>query len=186
MPQQRDENALDDQLPGWQQVGIIRVFSTQEGLSMVHQVALQSGFAIDQRGDDVAFPGLAEFENHGVSVADVGVDHGIAADFEGEGAGVARDSQRGDVDRNAALSLVLDVLGHAGGDVAVDRDVEDFSAVQFFRENDGARFSGESLDDAFAFERAQVAHGRGLAGKPKVALDLTGRWHEAGLTLCLP
>lgn len=153
---------------------------------MIHQIAFQSGFTIDQSSHDVAFPGFAEFEDDGVSVADVGVDHGVSADFESEGAGVAGDTKRGDVDGNAALALLLHVLGHAGGDVAVNRDVEDFPAVEFIRENDGTGFSGESLDDAFAFKRAQVAHGSGLAGKSKVLLDFTGRWHDALFALCLP
>lgn len=183
MPQQCDEDSLDDQFLGGKQIRVVRIFSAQEGLPMSYQIALQSGFAIDECGDDVTFTGFAEFEDHGVSVADVGVDHRVSADFESEGAGVARDAERGDVDGNTALALLIHVLGHAGGDVAVDRDVQDFSAVEFVRENDGAGFAGKSLDGAFAFERAQVAHGGSLAGKPEVALDLAGRWHDAFFAL---
>lgn len=180
-----DEHALDDEFPGGDEVGEVGVFGTQEGLAVFDHVALEGGFAVDEGSDDVAFPRFAAFEDHGVAMADVGVDHGLAADFEGKGFGVAGDAKGGDVNADAPFARCFDVLGHAGGDIAVEWDVGDFAAVEFIGENDGAGLAGDPLDDAFAFERAQVAHGGGLAGEAKEVLDLAGGWHDAGLPLGL-
>ena len=74
-------------------------------------------------------------------------------------------------------------MRHAGGDAAVDWDIDDFGAIEFVREGDGAGFAGEALDDAFSFEGAEVADGCRLAGEAEVVLDLPGGRHEAGAPL---
>ena len=180
-----DEDALDDKFLGGNEVGEVGVFGAEEGFAALEHVALKGGFAIDECGDNVAFAGFAAFEDNGVAVADVGVDHGFAADMEGKGLGAWRDAECGDVDGDGTLAFGFDVLGHAGGNVAVDGDVDDFAAIEFVRKDDGAGLAGDALDHTFAFEGAQVAHGGGLAGKAEGVLDLAGGGHDAGLALGL-
>lgn len=186
MAQQRDENALNDKFPGGNQVRVVGVFCPQERSAFFHEIAFQSGFPIDQGSHDVTFSRFAEFENHRIAVADVSVDHRITTDFQGEGAGVAGDSQGSDIDRNTTLALRFHILRHASGDVPKDRDVQDFATIEFFRENDGTGFSRQTLDDSLAFERPEVAHGGGLAGEAEEVLDFPSGWHNARLALRHP
>lgn len=178
-----DEYALDDEFAGGNEVRVIGVFRPEEGLAFFDEVALEGGFAVDQGGDDVALAGFALFENNRIAVADVGIDHGVAADLEGEGFCVAMDAEGGGVDADRAFALGCDVLGHAGCDVAVDGDIADFSAVELVGENDGASFAWQALDHALAFEGAQVAHGGRLAREPEVVLNFPSGGHQAAATL---
>jgi len=116
----------------------------------------------------------------------VGVDHGIAAHFEREGLGAAWDAEGVDVNGDAAFCLGLHIGGEACGDGPVDGDVQDFCAVEVRREDDGAGFVWEALDDPFALKGAEVAHGCGLAGELEVPLDLPGGGHEAMFALVSP
>jgi hypothetical protein len=50
-------------------------------------------------------------------------DHGIAADFEGEGAGGGFDAQGGDVDGDAAFGLLFPFIGKPGGNGAKEGNV---------------------------------------------------------------
>ncbi len=61
------------------------VFGAEVGFAFFGDEAFEGGFAIDECGYDVAVSGLFFLEDDGVAAADVGVDHGFAADFECEG-----------------------------------------------------------------------------------------------------
>ena len=91
--EQGDEDPLDDEFAGGNQVGILGVGGAEERMSFFDQIAFEGGFAIDQRGHDVPFAGFPEFENHGIAMADMGIDHRVAAHFEGECPGVAGNPQ---------------------------------------------------------------------------------------------
>lgn len=56
-----DDDALDDQFTGGDQVGEVRIFRAEERFSAFHDVALESGFPVDECCDDVTFPGFPEF-----------------------------------------------------------------------------------------------------------------------------
>lgn len=155
------------------------------GAAFFGDEALESGFSIDEGGDDVTVAWFAFFEDDGVAIADVGVDHGLAADAEGEGVAFTADADGGDIDREATFLFLLGGFGVASGDGAVDGDVTDFLAVEVFGENDGASFSGEALDDAFFLKGAEVAHRGCLAGESEVVLDFAGGGHDAGLVVSL-
>ena len=91
-----------------------------------------------------------------------------------------------EVDGEKALWFLVLIGGNACGDGAEDGDVEDFRAVEVFREDDGASHVGVTLDDAFFLEGAEVAHGGGLAGEAEVPLDFPGGGHDAVFALVLP
>lgn len=116
-------------------------------------------------------------------MADVGVDHGLTTDAEGEGISGAADADGGDIDGKAAFLLLLGGFGKACGDGSVNGDVADFLAIKVFGEDDGAGFSREALDDAFFLKSAEVAHGGCLAGEAEVVLDLAGGGHDACLAV---
>ena len=175
-----DEDALDDELGGGDEVWEGGVLSLEVGLPAGGDVALEGGLAIDECGDDVVVAGDAFLEDDGIAIADVGIDHGFATDFQGEGLGVAGDAEGLDVDGEGAILVLGGAFGKACGDAAVDGDVTDFLAVERFGENDGTGFSGEALDYAFFLKGTEVAHGSGLAGEAEVVLDLAGGGDEAG------
>ena len=93
LPEQCDEDALDDEFLSRDEVRVVGVFSAEEGFSFFHDEAFEGGFTVDEGGDDVSFAGFTEFEDHRVAIADVGVDHRVATDFECEGSGVAGDAE---------------------------------------------------------------------------------------------
>lgn len=92
--------------------------------------------------------------------------------------GVGCEAHAAGVDGQSAIGDFGVIGGEAGWDIAVDGDVDGF-AIDVIWEDDGASFSGEAADDAFAFERAQVAHGSGLAGEAEVLLDVSRGRHQA-------
>lgn len=128
---------------------------------------------------DALLTWLADFEDDEVTAADVGFDHGVATDLEGEALGGARDAEGVHIDGDAAVGLLDGIAGHASWDGAKDGYVDDLSAVEVFREYDGACFVGMPLDDAFFFQRAEVAHGGGLTGEAEVPLNVTRGGHHA-------
>lgn len=178
--QQRDHDALDDEFSGGDEIGEFGVFCLEVSFTFLGNEAFEGGFTIDEGGDDIAVAGFAFFEDDGVAVADMGVDHGFAADTEGEGFVFATAAEGGDVDGEAAFGFWSAAIAKAGGDAAVDGDVADFFAVEFLRENHGAGFTGDALDDAFFLKRTEVAHGCGLAGETEVVLEFPGARHQAG------
>jgi hypothetical protein len=181
-----EEDALDGEFAGGNEVGVGGVFRLKVGATGFDDVAFECGFAVDEGGDDVVAAGFLDFEDDVVAIEDVGIDHGVTPDAEGEGAGGAGDAEGIDVDGDGAFLLGFDVDGVACGNGAEDRDVEDFGAVEVFGEDDGAGHVGVALDDAFFLEGAEVAHGGGLAGEAEVPLDFTCGGHDAIFTLVLP
>jgi hypothetical protein len=81
--------------------------------------------------------------------------------------------------------MLLLHLGITGGDAAIDRDVHNLATLQIFGENNGSGLVRMALNDAFFLKRAQVAHGRRLAGKPEMPLNVARARHDALLTLVL-
>ena len=185
MANQGDHDPLDDEFLSRKEIGEVGVFCLEVGTSVFDKVALECGLAIDEGGNDITGLGLFEFEDDVIPAHDVGVDHGIAPHLESKGASVAWNAEGIDIDRDAALLLLLNRGGATGRDLAVDRNVEDLGAAELLWKNDGACFVGQSLDDAFFLQCSEVAHGGGLAGEAEVALDLPGGGHEAAVAMIL-
>lgn len=181
-----EEDALDDEFAGGDEVGVGGVFGLEVGAAGLDDVAFEGGFAIDEGGDDVVAAGFFDFHDDVVAIEDVGIDHGVPTDAEGEGAGGFGNAEGVDVDGDGAFLFGFDIGGVAGGDGAEDGDVEDFGAVEVFREDDGASHVGVTLDDAFFLEGAEVAHRGGLAGEAEVPLDFPRGRHDAVFALVLP
>lgn len=183
---QGEEDALDDELAGGNEVGVGGVFGLEVGAARLDDVAFEGGFAIDEGGDDVVAAGFLDFHDDVVAIEDVGIDHGVAADAEGEGAGGFGNAEGIDVDGDGAFLFGFDIGGVASGDGAEDGDVENFGAVEVFGEDDGASHVGVTLDDALFLQGAEVAHGGGLAGEAEVPLDFPRGGHDAVFALVLP
>ena len=99
---------------------------------------------------------------------------------------MAGESQGRDIDGDAALFVLFDFLGHAGGDVAVDGNIDDFTAIELVWENDGAGLAWQTLDYPLALKCPQVAHRGGLAGESEEVLDFPRGRHDPRLALGLP
>ena len=177
-PQQGDHDALDDEFLGRYEIGEVFILCMKISFTFLGDETFECGFAIDEGGDDIAVAGFAFFEDDGVTIANMRIDHGFATDAEGESLVFAAAAERGDVDGDAAFGFWGGAFAEAGGDATVDRDVADFFAVEFLRENYGAGFSGNALDDAFFLKRTEVAHGSGLAGETEVVLKLPSARHQ--------
>jgi len=169
---------LDDEFAGWNEVREIRVLSFEVRFSFLHDETFQGGFTIDQGGDNVFIPRLAEFQNNGISGTNMSVDHGLAAHSQSEGPRITRDAKGGDVDGDTAFFFLGDGFCHTSGDATVDWDIDYLLPLEFFREDNGTGFSCETDNDAFALKRTQVAHGSSLTGKAKVRLNLARRGHD--------
>ncbi len=184
MPDESDHDALDEKLTRWQQIRKLGILGLEEGLGVFDEVALQRALAVDKRGDDVTRARFFDFENDEVAIADEGTDHGLATHFQGEAFRRARDAQGVHIHGDAFVSMLHHVCRrHAGGNLAEDRNVDDFSAVEVFREDDGTGLMRMALDDAFFFQRTQMTHGGGLAGETEMTLDVTRGGHDAVGTL---
>ena len=69
-----------------------------------------------------------------------------------------------------ALDILFGERGHAGGNFAIDRDV-DHPALRRGRDQ-GPRFARVALEKAFPLEHSQVLHDRGLTRETEVLLNL--------------
>ena len=183
LPDEGDHDALDDQFAGGEEIGEARVFGFQIGTAALVEVAFQRGLAVDQCSDDRTGPRLAVFKDDEVAVADVGPDHGVAPHFQGEDAAARGDADAGGVDGEDTVVFLLDGLSVAGGDLAVDRHVDDARAFEMDAEGRGAGFAGGPLDDALFLQGAEVVHRRRLAGETEVLLNLAGGGDDAGARL---
>ena len=183
LPDEGDHDALDDQFAGGEEIGEARVFGFQIGTAALVEVAFQRGLAVDQCSDDRTGPRLAVFKDDEVAVADVGPDHGVAPHFQGEDAAARGDADAGGVDGEDTVVFLLDGLSVAGGDLAVDRHVDDALAFEMDAEGRGAGFAGGPLDDALFLQGAEVVHRRRLAGETEVLLNLAGGGDDAGARL---
>jgi len=177
--EETDEDALDYELLGGDEVGEMDVFGSEEGGSLLDAVALEGGLAVDEGGDDVSVPGLADFEDGGVAVEDVGIDHGVAMDADGEAANAGAHAEGGGIDGKAAFGGLVYGFGHAGGDAAIEGDVDDGLAGEDGGEGEGAGLAGDAVDGAFFLEGFEVIDGGGLACETEVFLDFAGAGHDA-------
>ena len=131
-----------------------------------------TGRAEAQRGDDVTGTRLARGEKNGVTVQDAGVDHRVAAHAEREELRVWTDAERHRVDRDVAVGLLLGFDWQAGGDGAVEGDLDERAAA---RMGGGKKPAGLALEPA---KRAFFSEGI------DVPLDAEGtRQAEVGLNL---
>ena len=179
MPDEPDHDALDEKFARWQKIGKVRVLRLEVGLGIFDDVAFQGALAVNERGDDVFRTRLADFENDEVAVTDEGADHGLAAHFERKAFRRARNAEGVDIDGDASVGVLHHVGSrHAGGNLAEYGNVDDFSAVEVFREDDGTGFVRMALDDPLFFQCPQMAHGGSLAGEAEMALDVTRGGHD--------
>ncbi len=124
LAEKADHHALNDELRGGEEIGVARIFGAEEGAAALDEETFQSGFAVDESGDDGAGSRVARREEHGVAVEDIGAGHGIAADAEGEKAGAGGDAEGGGINGDVAVGLLFGGGGKAGGDGAVEGDFE--------------------------------------------------------------
>ena len=183
MADEGDHDALDDEFLGGDEVWVVGVFGFQVGLPIFDEVALEGGFTVDEGRDDVSRTGLANFEDHEVTAEDVGIDHRISAHLQSEGLGVSGDAEGLDVDRNAAVELLLLIRGEAGGDPSVNGDIDDLGSVTVTGKDDGSRETCMPLNGTLFFQSPEMAHRGGLAGEAKVLLDVACGRHDAMFTL---
>ncbi len=173
LAEEADHHALNDEFGGGEEVGIARIFGAEEGAAALDEETFQSGFAVDEGGDDGTWARVARSEEDGVAVENMGAGHGIAADAEGEKAGAGGDAEGGGVDGDVAVGLLFGGGGEAGGDGAVEGNFKEGSA-----EGGGeggqvaAGFAGVMVEGALAGKGAEVVDGGGLAGETEMGLDL--------------
>ncbi len=142
--------------------------------------ALHRGLAVDHRGDDVAVLGdrLAA-DGDPVAVADGGLDHGVAGDFEHEQLPVADELAR---EREDVLDRLFGEDRSAGRDSADERDIGGRRAAGGalrHRADDvhsaylvGARTVRVAAEESLAFEGHQLMGHRGGAGEADRLADL--------------
>ncbi len=184
MPDESDHHPLDEKFTCRQKIRKVGVLSLKVGLRIFDDITFQGALAINERGDDVFWPRFADFENDEVTITNEGANHGFAAHFEREAFRRARNAQSVHVHGDAPVSMLHHVgSGHAGGNLAEDRNVDDFGTIQIFRKNDGTGFVRMALNDAFFFQRTQMAHSGGLAGETEMALNITRGGHDTVRTL---
>jgi hypothetical protein len=171
--EEADHHALDDEFGGGEEVGVAGIFSAEEGAAALREETLEGGFAVDEGGDDIAGTRLAWGEEDDVVFDDVGADHGIAANAEGEEFGVGAETEGSGVDGDVALGVLIIGGGEAGGDHAVERDAEERGVAGMVAGvEEAAGFAGEAVERAFFSEGVDVAlHGEGT-GEAEVFLDL--------------
>ena len=180
MADEADHDALNHQLARWDEIGKLGVFGLEEGLRVFDEVTLQGRFAVDEGGDDVARARFTNFEDDEIAIADKGADHGFTTHLEREAFGGAWNAEGVHIDGDAFLGVLHHVCGrHAGGDLAEDGNVDDFSAIEILGEDDGTRFVCMALNNALLFQRSEMAHGSSLTGEAEVALDVTCGGHDS-------
>lgn len=183
LPDQSLHDPLNNQFRGRNQIWKIGILGMQIRLSFFHDKALESGFPIDQSSDNISRARLFGFEDHHITIADIGTDHGFTAHFEGEGFGIATESEGMCIHRDAAIRLLFLLAGITRGNHAIDGDIDNFRSLQISRKNHRAGFVRVALNDTFFFQSAQVAHGCGLTGEAKMLLNVTRGRHDTVLPL---
>lgn len=179
MPDEPDHDALNEKFTCWQKIRKFGILSLQVGLGIFDHVAFQGALTVNERGDDVFRTRFADLENHEVAIADEGADHGFATHFEREAFRRAWYTEGVHIHRDASVGMLHHVSSsHAGGNLAEDRNVDDFSTIEVFREDHRTCFVRMALNDAFFFQCTQMAHRCRLAGKAEVALDVTRGGHD--------
>jgi hypothetical protein len=101
---------LDDELAHGDEIRETRVLGAEVGLAFLLDEAFQGGLAVDEGGDDVMVARFAAFEDDGITIADVGVDHRVATDFQGEGISLASNPKGSDIDGKATFLFLLLIL----------------------------------------------------------------------------
>ncbi len=178
-------HALNRQLGGWEQVGIAWIFRMEKGLAALDEEALQRGLAIDEGGDDVARARLTRGEKDDIVLDDIGADHGVAPDLEGEELRIGADPERRGVDGNMRVGLLIVGGGETGGDDTVERNAEETAAtarvVRGVEETAG--FTLETTERAFLDEGVDVALDGEGAGETEMSLNLAQHGRDAMLLL---
>lgn len=178
--QQADHHALDGEVDGGQQIGIAGIFGAQAGASLVTDVALEGGFAIDQGGDDVAGPRFAWREEDDVAVENGGAGHGVSADAQGVDGSALAQAEGRHIEREEAIRLTLVGGGQPGGDDAVQWHVgQGGAARRWSRRQQPAGVAGQASQQTLVGEHLQVALDPVRTGKFAVGLDFADRRGDA-------
>lgn len=179
VPDEPDHDALDNKFTRGQKVGKFRILSLQVGLGIFDDVTFQGALSIYERGHDVFGTRLTDFENHQIAIANQSANHGFSTHLEREAFGGAWNTESVHIHGDASVGMLHHVSGsHAGGDLAKDRNIDDFRSVEVFRKHHRTGLMRMTLDDAFFFQGTQMTHGSRLAGEAKVALDVTRGGHD--------
>jgi len=171
---------LDDEFGDGEEIGVAGIFGVEKGAAALDEETFERGFAVDERGDDVAWAWFAGREEDEVVFDDVGAGHGIAPDAEGEKFGVGAESERGGVDGDVAFGFLFVGGGEAGGNHAVEGNAEEGRVAGMVAGvEEAAGFAGEAVERAFFCKRIDVALDGEGAGETKVLLDLAEHGGDA-------
>lgn len=174
-PDQHDHHALDDEFRRRDEPGVSGVLGFELGrFAAFLEERFERAFVVDERGHDIAVPRRESvFQHDEIAVDDVAADHGIPAHLQRERARRRLETQRGDVDRNAALGFLAAILGKPGRDASVNRDVRHRLAQMTQRRQHAQRpgAAGLVVQRAFPSQGAHVIRRRLGAFETKVARD---------------
>jgi hypothetical protein len=182
--EEADHDALDDEFGGGEEVGVAGVFGVEKRAAALEEKPFESRFAVDEGGDDVARARFARCEEDDVVFGDVGAEHGIAADAQGEKFGVGADAEGGGVNGDVAVGFLFVGGGEAGGDHAVEGNAEERAVSRMVGGvEEAAGFAGEAVEGAFLGERIDVALDGERAGETEMFLDLAEHGGDAVFAL---
>lgn len=171
LAEEGDHDALDDEFVGGDEVGVGGVFGAEVGAAASEEVGFEGAVAVDEGCDDAAVGGGLEFEDDDVAVEDVGAGHRVAADAEGEGAGVSRDAEGVDVHVDAAVAVFGLEERVAGGDGAEEGDGGE-AGFRWLARGEGAGEALGGCEGSLAAEGGDVLGGGVGAGVAEVVLDV--------------
>jgi len=183
---QGTEDALDDELAGGDEIGVIGIFRAQEWAAFLHEVALEGCFAVDERGDNVAVAGLRKLHDHNIAVEDAGTGHGIPTNLQRKGPRIARQTDRLGVNGNAAVGFLFLPGWHAGWNHSKKRNLQHAGPGSGNTgQNDIPHPPGLATDRPLFFQEVQVAADRGRRAETEVIHNFTqrGRTSPCGHTV---
>lgn len=178
--EQTDHDALNGEFGGREEIGVAGIFRAKEGAAALGEKTFEGRFAVDEGGDDVTWTGFAWSEEDDVVFDDVGVDHGIAADAQGEEIGVGAETESRRVDGDGAFGFLFVGGGKAGWNHAIERDAKERGVAGMVAGmEEAAGFAGEAVERAFLREGIDVALDGEGAGEAEVFLDFAERRGDA-------
>lgn len=175
---------MDDELGGGEEVGVAGVFGVEEGAAALDEETFESGFAVDEGGDDVARARFAGGEEDDVVFDDMGAEHGVAADAQSEKLGVGADAEGSGVDGDVAVGFLFVGGGESGGDHTVEGDADEGAVARMVGGvEEAAGLAGEAVERAFLGERIDVALDGEGAGETEMFLDFAEHGGDAVFAL---
>ena len=122
------KDTLDDEFLCRDQVEVEWILSSEKGLPILNQVALERDFPVDQGGHDVAVPWNGMLQDDDISLQDPSPDHRVSPHLQGKGLGIAGQANALRIDHDAPVRLLHLSLGNTGGNHSVDRHLQKLGA----------------------------------------------------------